>query len=142
LRGLRAAETVLLQLIRGAGLPGLAAMPEAAPFAGGRLLRPLLPVPRALLQQFLEQNDVRWSDDPSRYLASALSPARINEVRLDEDNRSATVIVPDSQQSLAIGKEGQNVRLAARLTGWRIDIRSESQMREIDAIEQPEFEGE
>jgi tRNA(Ile)-lysidine synthase len=58
-------ETVLLQLIRGAGLPGLAAMPAAAPFAGGRLLRPLLPVPRALLQQFLEQNDVRWSDDPS-----------------------------------------------------------------------------
>jgi len=48
--------------------------------------------------------------------------------------------VPDSQQSLAIGKEGQNVRLAARLTGWRIDIRSESQIRESDAIEQPEFE--
>ncbi|HEY3415817.1 MAG TPA: transcription termination factor NusA, partial [Armatimonadota bacterium] len=82
---------------------------------------------------------VRWSDDSSRYLASALSPARISEVRLDEENHSATVIVPDSQQSLAIGKEGQNVRLAARLTGWRIDIRSETQMREIDAIEQPEF---
>jgi len=85
---------------------------------------------------------VRWSDDPSRYLASALSPARISEVRLDEENRKATVIVPDSQQSLAIGKEGQNVRLAARLTGWHIDIRSEAQMREIDAIEQPEFEEE
>jgi len=85
---------------------------------------------------------VRWSEDPSRYLASALSPARISEVRLEEESRSATVIVPDSQQSLAIGKEGQNVRLAARLTGWRIDIRSESQMRELDAIEQPEFEGE
>lgn len=83
---------------------------------------------------------VRWSDDPSRYLASALSPARISEVRLDEESRSATVIVPDSQQSLAIGKEGQNVRLAARLTGWRIDIRSESQIRDQDAIEQPEFE--
>jgi N utilization substance protein A len=83
---------------------------------------------------------VRWSDDSSRYLASALSPARISEVRLDEDTRSATVIVPDTQQSLAIGKEGQNVRLAARLTGWRIDIRSETQIREIDAIEQPEFE--
>jgi N utilization substance protein A len=82
---------------------------------------------------------VRWSEDSSRYLASALSPARINEVRLEEESRSATVIVPDSQQSLAIGKEGQNVRLAARLTGWRIDIRSESQMREIDAVEQPEF---
>lgn len=85
---------------------------------------------------------VRWSDEHSRYLASALSPARISEVRMDEDSRSATVIVPDSQQSLAIGKEGQNVRLAARLTGWRIDIRSESQMREQDAIEQPEFEEE
>lgn len=82
---------------------------------------------------------VRWSEEPSRYLASALSPARINEVRLEEETRSATVIVPDTQQSLAIGKEGQNVRLAARLTGWRIDIRSETQMREIDAIEQPEF---
>ena len=85
---------------------------------------------------------VRWSDDHSRYLASALSPARINEVRLEEESRSATVIVPDSQQSLAIGKEGQNVRLAARLTGWRIDIRSETQMRAQDAVEQPEFEGE
>jgi len=85
---------------------------------------------------------VRWSDDHSRYLASALSPARINEVRLEEESRSATVIVPDIQQSLAIGKEGQNVRLAARLTGWRIDIRSDTQMRALDAIEQPEFEGE
>jgi len=83
---------------------------------------------------------VRWSEEPSRYLAHALSPARISEVRLDEEARAATVIVPDSQQSLAIGKEGQNVRLAARLTGWRIDIRSESQIRESDAIEQPEFE--
>jgi N utilization substance protein A len=82
---------------------------------------------------------VRWGEEPSRYLASALSPARINEVRLEEESRSATVIVPDTQQSLAIGKEGQNVRLAARLTGWRIDIRSESQMRELDAVEQPEF---
>ncbi len=58
-------ETVLLQLVRGAGLAGLAAMPEAAPFAAGRLLRPLLPVPRASLQQFLEQEGVRWIDDPS-----------------------------------------------------------------------------
>lgn len=85
---------------------------------------------------------VRWSEDTSRYIASALSPARISEVRLDEETHSATIIVPDTQQSLAIGKEGQNVRLAARLTGWRIDIRNESQMRELDAIEQPEFYGE
>lgn len=83
---------------------------------------------------------VRWSDDASHYLASALSPARISEVRLDDETHSATVIVPDTQQSLAIGREGQNVRLAARLTGWRIDIRSESQMRAIDEVEQPEFE--
>jgi len=75
---------------------------------------------------------VRWSDDISRYLASALSPARVNEVRLEEDQKTATVIVPDNQLSLAIGKEGQNVRLAARLTGWRIDIRSESQIAEVE----------
>ncbi len=85
---------------------------------------------------------VRYSDDPARYLASALSPARISEVRLDEERKSATVIVPDTQQSLAIGKEGQNVRLAARLTGWRIDIRNESQMKEQDEIDHPEFYGE
>jgi hypothetical protein len=68
----------------------------------------------------------------SRYLASALSPARVNEVRVDDDQKSATVIVPDNQLSLAIGKEGQNVRLAARLTGWRIDIRSEAQIADIE----------
>ena len=75
---------------------------------------------------------VRWSDEMARYLASALSPARVNEVRIDEDGKTATVIVPDNQLSLAIGKEGQNVRLAARLTGWRIDIRSETQIAEIE----------
>jgi len=75
---------------------------------------------------------VRWSDDMARYLASALSPARVNEVRVDEDQKTATVIVPDNQLSLAIGKEGQNVRLAARLTGWRIDIRSETQIAEME----------
>jgi N utilization substance protein A len=83
---------------------------------------------------------VRWSDDGARYLAAALSPARISEVILDEDHHSATVVVPDSQQSLAIGKEGQNVRLAARLTGWRIDIRSESQVRESGMDEFEEYE--
>ncbi|UCH35779.1 MAG: transcription termination/antitermination protein NusA [Armatimonadota bacterium] len=75
---------------------------------------------------------VRWSDEMSRYLASALSPARVNEVVVDEDQKTATVIVPDNQLSLAIGKEGQNVRLAARLTGWRIDIRSETQIAEME----------
>jgi len=76
---------------------------------------------------------VRWSDDPSKYVASALSPAKVSRVVIDESTRSATVIAPDNQLSLAIGREGQNVRLAARLTGWRIDIRSEAQMAEMEA---------
>jgi N utilization substance protein A len=69
---------------------------------------------------------VDWSDDPSELVAHALSPARVNAVEIvDLEARSARVIVPDFQLSLAIGKEGQNARLAARLTGWRIDIRSD-----------------
>lgn len=76
---------------------------------------------------------VRWSEDPARYIASALSPSKVSEVTLDEANRTATVIVPDNQLSLAIGKEGQNVRLAARLAGWKIDIRSESSARQEGA---------
>ncbi len=69
---------------------------------------------------------VDWSDDPAELVAHALSPARVTEVRVvDAEARSARVIVPDYQLSLAIGKEGQNARLAARLTGWRIDIRSD-----------------
>jgi N utilization substance protein A len=69
---------------------------------------------------------VDWSDDPARLVANALSPARVNEVQVvDAVARAARVIVPDYQLSLAIGKEGQNARLAARLTGWRIDIRSD-----------------
>ncbi|MGH2653088.1 MAG: transcription termination factor NusA [Actinomycetota bacterium] len=70
---------------------------------------------------------VEWSDDPSRFVAKALAPASVKEVRIDPDTQTALVIVPDYQLSLAIGKEGQNARLAARLTGWRIDIKSESQ---------------
>jgi len=72
---------------------------------------------------------VRWSEDQARYVASALSPAKVSEVLLEEANHTATVVVPDNQLSLAIGKEGQNVRLSARLTGWKIDIRSESAIR-------------
>ncbi|HNM97545.1 MAG TPA: transcription termination factor NusA [Marmoricola sp.] len=69
---------------------------------------------------------VDWSDDPATFVANALSPARVNEVIVvDAATKSARVIVPDFQLSLAIGKEGQNARLAARLTGWRIDIRSD-----------------
>jgi N utilization substance protein A len=70
---------------------------------------------------------VPWSDDPATFVAHALSPAKVSSVKVDDSTRSATVIVPDDQLSLAIGKEGQNARLAAKLTGWRIDIKSTAQ---------------
>ncbi len=82
---------------------------------------------------------VRYSEDPVEYIVNALSPARIVSVDIlaDEDDRhEAFVIVPDDQLSLAIGREGQNVRLAHRLTNWKIDIKSESQAREIESREQ------
>jgi N utilization substance protein A len=69
---------------------------------------------------------VLWSDDPAKCVANALSPAKVSRVIIDPENNYATVIVPDDQLSLAIGKEGQNARLAARLTGWHIDIKNES----------------
>ena len=71
---------------------------------------------------------ITWSDDPARLIENALSPAKVVSVSLDETDKSARVIVPDYQLSLAIGKEGQNARLAAKLTGYKIDIKSESQM--------------
>lgn len=70
---------------------------------------------------------VRWSEDVTEYLASALSPAKVSQVIPNPDDASALVIVPDDQLSLAIGRRGQNVRLAARLAGWKIDIRSQAQ---------------
>ena len=71
---------------------------------------------------------IRWSSQPDEYIASALSPAKVIAVSiLDENEKIAKVIVPDNQLSLAIGKEGQNARLAAKLTGWKIDIKSQSQ---------------
>jgi transcription termination/antitermination protein NusA len=70
---------------------------------------------------------VPWSDDAAELVANALQPAKVTRVIIDPDSQTAQVIVPDYQLSLAIGKEGQNARLAARLTGWRIDIKSESQ---------------
>ncbi len=76
---------------------------------------------------------VPFSDDPVDLIQNALAPARVREVRLDEETGTATVIVSDFQLSLAIGKEGQNARLAARLTGWRIDIKSETQLAEEEA---------
>lgn len=78
---------------------------------------------------------IQWSEDPAEYVANALSPARVSNVTIDVDNHYATVIVPDDQLSLAIGKEGQNARLAARLTGWHIDIKSTSFSGEPLALE-------
>jgi len=75
---------------------------------------------------------VPWSEDPREFIANALSPAKVKEVIIHPEDQSCEVIVPDHQLSLAIGKEGQNARLAARLTGWRIDIKSESQVREAE----------
>lgn len=69
---------------------------------------------------------VEYSDDPKIFVTNALSPAKVKDVMIDESEHTAEVIVPDSQLSLAIGKEGQNARLAAKLTGWRVDIKSES----------------
>ena len=76
---------------------------------------------------------IPYNDEPARFVAKALSPARVREVLVDDQNRQATVIVPDDQLSLAIGREGQNARLAARLTGWRVDIRSETEFAAEEA---------
>ena len=76
---------------------------------------------------------VPFSEDPPDFVMKALSPAKVKEVRIDEDTGTAEVIVPDYQLSLAIGKEGQNARLAARLTGWRVDIKSETQLADEEA---------
>ncbi|WP_027623466.1 transcription termination factor NusA [Clostridium lundense] len=73
---------------------------------------------------------IKWSKLPEEYIANALSPAKVLDVDIDENNKSARVVVEDNQLSLAIGKEGQNVRLAAKLTGWKIDIKSSSQVSE------------
>ena len=82
---------------------------------------------------------IRWSPDPSTYISNALSPARIDEVRLvDPDGRQAHVLVPEDQLSLAIGKEGQNVRLAARLTGWKIDIKDSAKYDPVSAMAEVE----
>lgn len=93
---------------------------------------------------------VRWSADSKQFITESLSPARVTSVQINEETKSAFVVVPDNQLSLAIGKSGQNVRLAARLTGWRIDIRSDTQVAKqvfmdaaaalADAPEDPEAE--
>src|ERR687883_112070 len=76
---------------------------------------------------------IPFNEEPARFVAKALSPARVREVLVDDDAKQATVIVPDDQLSLAIGKDGLNARLAARLTGWRVDIKSESEFAEEEA---------
>ena len=81
---------------------------------------------------------IKYSDDPAEYIAAALSPAEVISVITLEDGKSCQVVVPDTQLSLAIGKEGQNARLAAKLTGFKIDIKPESAMAEL-AQEEPEF---
>lgn len=83
---------------------------------------------------------IKWTDDTPEFVSNALSPAKVTEVRIQDDGETALVIVPDYQLSLAIGKEGQNARLAARLTGMRVDIKSESQVKVEEA--EPETEGE
>src|SRR5947207_4950200 len=76
---------------------------------------------------------IPFNEEPARFVAKALSPARVREVLVDDETTQATVIVPDDQLSLAIGKEGQNARLAARLTGWRVDIKSETEFAEEES---------
>jgi N utilization substance protein A len=83
---------------------------------------------------------VPWATEPAASVANALSPAKVTEVYLYPEDSTALVVVPDHQLSLAIGREGQNARLAARLTGWRIDIKSESQFAEEQAAFQAAFE--
>jgi N utilization substance protein A len=76
---------------------------------------------------------IPWNDDPSVFVANALSPAQVISVTIDEEHRIANVTVPERMLSLAIGREGQNARLAAKLTGWRIDIRSDTAPQESPA---------
>ena len=78
---------------------------------------------------------VNWDENPGYLIENALSPAKVIAVVADEETKEADVIVPDYQLSLAIGKEGQNARLAARLTGYKIDIKSESQARELGVFD-------
>jgi N utilization substance protein A len=76
---------------------------------------------------------IPWNNEPARFIAKALSPARVREVFVDDDTKEATVVVPDDQLALAIGKEGLNARLAARLSGWRIDIVSDTEFAQQEA---------
>lgn len=79
---------------------------------------------------------INWSEDPKEFIAAALSPSKVVAVSINEQEQSAKIVVPDHQLSLAIGKEGQNARLSAKLTGWRIDIKSETQAKETNFLEE------
>lgn len=83
---------------------------------------------------------IEWSEDPAVYVSNALSPSKVIDVLIDEEEKSTIVIVPDYQLSLAIGKRGQNARLAAKLTGWKIDIKSESQAKEEGLLTEESFD--
>ena len=74
---------------------------------------------------------VEWNEEPAIFIANALSPSRVFKVAVNDEEKVSRVIVPDNQLSLAIGKEGQNARLAARLTGWKIDIKSKTQAKDL-----------
>jgi len=84
---------------------------------------------------------IPWSEDVARFACNALAPAVVSKVYVDEDNRSMEIVVADDQLSLAIGKRGQNVRLAAKLTGWRIDIKSETRVAEAELLQFASFDG-
>jgi N utilization substance protein A len=82
---------------------------------------------------------IPFNEEPARFVAKALSPARVREVIVDDETKEATVIVPDDQLSLGIGRDGQNARLAAKLTGWKVDIKSETEFSQVE--QDLEFEG-
>jgi N utilization substance protein A len=84
---------------------------------------------------------IPWSEDPARFACNALQPATVSKVYIDEEGRAMEIIVADDQLSLAIGKRGQNVRLAAKLTGWRIDIKSETSVAEAELLEYSSYDG-
>jgi N utilization substance protein A len=84
---------------------------------------------------------IPWSQDQAKYVCNALAPAKISRVYIDEENRHMEVVVADDQLSLAIGKKGQNVRLASKLSGWKIDIKSESRMEKISSEILEKFKG-
>jgi N utilization substance protein A len=76
---------------------------------------------------------IPWNTEPARFVAKALSPARVREVYIDDETKEATVVVPNDQLALAIGKDGLNARLAARLTGWKVDIQSDEEFAQAEA---------